>query len=189
MHTTTHVVALLAALGCCVAANASAREQQLKKFDLLAAVRKTVAEQSRGATIRGYSSETEDGQLTYEVAMTVNGHSKDVSMLPDGTVIEIEERVALRTLPNAVRDLLIRKAANGRITEGRVLTKKGALVAYEAQVRTRKKHSEVQVGPPVAGRAPRPLNESAVTRLLAIGPTSKESQNRATRATALGTSR
>jgi hypothetical protein len=127
--------------------NAWAQEQHVKRSDLPAAVQKTVAEQSHGAIIRGYTSEMEGGQQEYEVEMTVHGRSRDVSMAPDGSVLEVEDQVTLRSLPATVRDSLVKKAGKGRITKVESLTKQGTLVAYEAQVRTGKKHSEVQVGP------------------------------------------
>ncbi|HEX4560748.1 MAG TPA: hypothetical protein VH113_02855 [Gemmatimonadales bacterium] len=129
----------LALLG---ATGAPAQEKRLKKSDLPAPVLKTADDQSKGATVRGYSSEVEDGQLQYEVAMTVNGHSRDVSIAADGSVLEVEEEVALSALPAAVREGLQKKAGAGKIMKVESLTKHGTLVAYEAQVR-----SEVQVGP------------------------------------------
>lgn len=138
---------MLAALTVCITANASAQERKLTKADLPAAVQKAVAAQSKGATVRGYSRETDGGQVTYEAEMTVHGHSKDVSFAPDGTVLEIEEQVALASLPAQVRDSLVKKAGKRLITKVESLTKKGALVAYEAQVRIGKRHSEIQVGP------------------------------------------
>jgi hypothetical protein len=114
---------------------------------LPAAVQRTVDEQSRGATIRGYGSETEDGKLQYEVEMTVNGHSRDVLIAPDGTLLEIEEQVTIDSLPAAVREGLKQQAGAGSITNVESITKHGTLVAYEAHVRTGTKRSEVQVGP------------------------------------------
>lgn len=140
------IVSILA-LACSLVVTASAQEKTLKKSDLPAAVQKAVDEQSKGATIRGYSSETEGGQLQYEVEMTVHGHSKDVTIAPDGKVLEIEEQVVLDSLPAAVRDALRKKAGAGTITKVESLTKHGTLVAYEAKVHTGDKHSEVQVGP------------------------------------------
>ena len=130
-----------------VANSAAAQDKQLKKSDLPAAVQKTADEQSAGATVRGYASEVEDGKLQYEVQLTVNGHSRDVSIAPDGKLLEIEEQVALDALPAPVREGLQKKAGAGKITKVESLTKHGALVAYEAQVLTGTKRSEVQVGP------------------------------------------
>lgn len=146
MRTTRWAVVGLIAL-CAVSTSAAAQDKRLKKSDLPAAVQKAADEQSRGATVRGYSSETENGQLEYEVAMTVNGRGRDVSFAPNGSVLEIEQEVVLDSLPAAVRAELVQKAGTGKITKVESLTKHGTLVAYEAQVRTGAKRSEVQVGP------------------------------------------
>ena len=126
---------------------AQAKEKSLKKSDLPSAVQKTADEQSKGAAVHGYSSEVEDGKLEYEVEMTINGHSRDVSIAPDGRVLEIEEAVSMSDLPAAVRDGLTANAGSGSVTKVESVTKDGKLVAYEAQIRTGAKHSEIQVGP------------------------------------------
>jgi uncharacterized membrane protein YkoI len=110
-------------------------------------VEKTVAAQEAGATIRGFSVEKEKGQTFYEAEMTVNGHSKDVLIAADGTIVEIEEQVMLDALPAEVKAGLQAKAGAGKILKVESLTKKGKLVAYEAKVEMNGKKSEVQVGP------------------------------------------
>ena len=143
----TNYLVALAVGGLLLAGSASAQEKKIKRSDLPPAVEKTVAAQSAGATIRGFSTEKEKGQTLYEVEMTVNGHSKDISMAPDGSIVEIEEQVALDSLSPEVKAGLQAKAGKGKILKVESLTKKGKLVAYEAQVDTNGKKSEVQVGP------------------------------------------
>ena len=128
-------------------ASAQDQEKKLKRSDLPPAVEKAVVEQSQGATIRGFSQEQEKGQTFYEAELMVNGHSKDVLMDVAGTVVEVEEQVPTESLSPAVRDGLQGKAGNGQLVKVESLTKKGKLVAYEAQVLTNGKKSEVQVGP------------------------------------------
>jgi hypothetical protein len=79
--------------------------------------------------------------------LTVNGHSKDVLMDVGGAVVEVEEQIPTESLSPAVRTGLEFKAGNGKLVKVETLTKKGKLVAYEAQVLTKGKKSEVQVGP------------------------------------------
>lgn len=129
------------------ATDVKAQEKHLKRSDLPPAVQETADAQSAGATVRGYSSEMEGGKVEYEVQLTVNGHSKDVSIAPDGSILEIEEQVVLNSLPAAVREGLLKGAGAGTIGRVESLTKHGTLVAYEAQVHTGTKRSEVQVGP------------------------------------------
>jgi hypothetical protein len=130
-----------------LAGGASAQEKKIKRSDLPPAVEKTVAAQSAGATIRGFSTEKENGQTLYEAELTVNGHSKDISMTADGAIVEIEEQVSLDSLPVEVKAGLHAKAGNGKILKVESLTKKDKLVAYEAKVETNGKRTEVQVGP------------------------------------------
>jgi hypothetical protein len=143
---TNHLAALLAG-GLLLAGTAFAQEKKIKRSDLPPAVEKTVAVQSAGATIRGFSTEKEKGQTLYEVEMTVNGHSKDILMASDGSIVEIEEQVALDSLSPEVKAGLQAKAGKGKILKVESLTKKDKLVAYEAKVDTNGKKSEVQVGP------------------------------------------
>jgi hypothetical protein len=143
---TKHMVAF-AAGAFLVAGIASAQEKKIKRSDLPPAVEKTVAAQSQGATIRGFSTEKEKGQTLYEVEMTVNGHSKDISMAPDGSIVEVEEQVVLDSFSPEVKTGLQAKAGKGKILKVESITKKGKLVAYEAKVDTDGKKSEVQVGP------------------------------------------
>jgi hypothetical protein len=137
----------VAASGLLLAGSASAQEKKIKRSELPPAVEKTVAAQSQGATIRGFSTEKEKGQTLYEAEMTVNGHSKDISMTADGSIVEIEEQVALDSLSPEVQAGLQAKAGKGKILKVESLTKKDKLVAYEAKVDTNGKKSEVQVGP------------------------------------------
>lgn len=136
-----------AACGLLLAGVAFAQEKKIKRSDLPPAVEKTVAAQSGGATIKGFSTEKEKGETFYEAEMMVNGHSKDVLIAADGTVVEVEEQVAMDSLSAEVKAGLQAKAGAGKILKVESLTKKGKLVAYEAQVETNGKKSEVQVGP------------------------------------------
>jgi uncharacterized membrane protein YkoI len=125
----------------------SSAEKRIKKSELPAPVRATADAQSAGATVRGYAQDTEDGKVEYEVQLLVDGHTKDVTMDTQGNVIEVEEQVVLDSLPARVRNGLNARAGKGRITKVESLTKHGSIVAYEAQVMTGGKHSEIQVGP------------------------------------------
>jgi uncharacterized membrane protein YkoI len=124
-----------------------AQEKKIPRTDLPPAVEKTVAAHSQGATIKGFSTEKENGQTYYEAEMAVSGHTKDFLIDPAGTVVEVEEQVALDSVPSAVKDGLQAKAGKGKILKVESLTKHDKLVAYEAKVQTDGKKSEIQVGP------------------------------------------
>jgi Putative beta-lactamase-inhibitor-like, PepSY-like len=124
-----------------------AQEKKIKREQLPPAVERTVARESQGATINGFSTEIEKGKRLYEVELTVNGQGKDISMDRNGNIVEVEEEVSMDSLPASVQDALKRAAGKGTIGKIESLTKKGKLVAYEAHVTTGGKRSEIQVGP------------------------------------------
>lgn len=123
------------------------QEKKIQRSDLPPAVEDTVAAESRGALIRGFSMENENGQTYYEAEMTMNGHGRDVLIDKSGAIVEVEEQVLFDSLPASVRDGLQAKAGKGKIVKIESITKRNLLVAYEAKVLTGTKKSEVQVGP------------------------------------------
>lgn len=136
-------LAIIAAL----AIAASAQETKIQRADLPPAVEKTVAEQSKGATVKGFSKEIEKGSTYYEAQLAVDGHSKDVLIDGTGGVVEVEEQVNFDSLPGAVKAGLQAKAGKGKIGKVESLTKHDKLVAFEAVVVNGGKKSEIQVGP------------------------------------------
>lgn len=124
-----------------------AQEKKITREQLPAAVQRTVAEQSKSATVRRFTEEVEKGQTLYEAELILNGHTKDVLMNKDGDVVEVEEEVPFVSLSDSVKQGLQAKAGKGNLGKIESLTKNGKLLAYEAKVTTGNKKSEVQVGP------------------------------------------
>jgi hypothetical protein len=121
--------------------------EQLKAENLPAAVQKTIAEQSKGSTVRGISTEREKGQALYELELTFNGRGKDLLIDKQGNIVETEEEVTLSSVPPAVKDGLMTIAGSGTIGKIESITKNGKIVAYEAIVKMGTRNHEVQVGP------------------------------------------
>jgi hypothetical protein len=150
-HSMSKIAARLAVFslitGFVVMTSAQAQEKKIKREDLPPAVEKTVTEQSHSATIKGFATEVDKGKRLYEVELTVNGHTKDISMDKAGKIVEVEEEIAMDSLSPEVKAGLTRSAGSGTITKVETLTKGSKLVAYEASVKNGTKHYEVQVGP------------------------------------------
>lgn len=123
------------------------QEKKIQRSGLPPAVENTVAAESKGAVIRGFSMEKENGQTYYEAALTVSGHSRDVLIDQSGAIVEVEEGVPFESLSASVKEGLQAKAGKGKIVKVESITKHNRLVAYEAKVLTGTKKSEVQVGP------------------------------------------
>jgi hypothetical protein len=111
----------IALTGClAVMGSAMAQEKKIKPSDLPAAVEKSVAAQSKGATISGFSEEKESGKTTYELQMTVNGRSKDLQMDESGVVIEVKEQVAAGSASDRSQDRFARQGRQGANLESRI---------------------------------------------------------------------
>ncbi len=126
---------------------AVAQEKKIDRNALPPAVQKTVQLQSKGATVKGFSTEREHGKKVYEAEMMVDGHSKDIQIAEDGTLTEVEEEVAFSALPQNVQAALTAKAGTAKIMKVESITKKDKLVAYEAATLIGAKKGEIQVGP------------------------------------------
>ena len=132
---------------CALPQLARAQESKITRAALPPAVQRTVAEQSKGATIRGFSKEVEDERTIYEMELVVAGHTKDVTMDSTGAVIEVEEQVAFDSLAPAVQQAIKAQAGTATLRIVERLTKGEKVVAYEAHVTMNGKRKEIQVGP------------------------------------------
>ncbi|MGE0884080.1 MAG: hypothetical protein AB7P14_11085 [Blastocatellales bacterium] len=122
-------------------------EKRVTMKELPPAVQATVKEQSKGAKLRGLAMETENGRTYYEAELLVKGHSKDVTIAPDGKVVTIEEQVSLSTLPTAAKTEILKWAGKGKILLVESITENNLIVAYEAHFKKAGKVSEIKVSP------------------------------------------
>ena len=104
------------------------QEKKIRRSDLPPVVEKAVAEQSKGATIRGFSQDKENGQTYYDAELMVNGHTKDVLGDANGSLVEVEEQISTESLPAAVCQRLQGKAGRGKLVKVETLTKMDQLV-------------------------------------------------------------
>lgn len=121
-----------------------AKEQKVTLQQLPAAVQAAVKEQSKGATVKGYAIETEDGKKVYEAELTVDGHAKDITFDAKGAIVSVEEETTLEKIPAPARAALEKAASNGKIVLVEVVNE-GGKTSYEAQITRGKKTSEVAV--------------------------------------------
>lgn len=124
---------------------AFAGETSVKMKDLPPAVQKAVQEQTKGAQIKGLSKEVEKGKTMYEVETTLNGKSRDLLIDAAGTLVSVEEPVAIDAIPVAAKAAIAKLAAGGKIKSVEAVTK-GQTVSYEAVISKGSKKSEVVVG-------------------------------------------
>jgi uncharacterized membrane protein YkoI len=121
-----------------------ASEKKIAMKDVPPAVQQAIKEQSGGATVRGLAKEVEKGQTLYEAELKVNGHSKDITFDDHGTIVSVEEEIALDQIPAAARTAIEKAAGTGKTSEVEKVTE-GGKTFYEAQVNKGGKKFEVKV--------------------------------------------
>ena len=83
-----------------------AAERPVQMKDLPSPVQATVKSETAGATVKGISRETEHGVTLYEVETVVNGLSRDILIDESGTVVEVEQQIAVAAAPLPVQQAL-----------------------------------------------------------------------------------
>ncbi|HVH88487.1 MAG TPA: PepSY-like domain-containing protein [Terriglobales bacterium] len=124
--------------------SAAAQEAKIKFKDLPPAVQETAKAQSQGATVRGYSKEIEKGKTEYEVQLLVDGKKRDVSIDPNGKVLETEQEVAFDSVPQKAQDA-IKQEAGGAKVEKVEAVKSDQPTVYEALIHQNGKKHEIRV--------------------------------------------
>ena len=106
-----------------------------KKIDLSKlppVVKATVESESKGATVKGVSSEKEHGKTVYELETLVNGRTRDLMIDSAGKVYVVEEQLDVDQAPAPVNAAL---EAKGKIVALESVVENGK-THYEGQVRT-----------------------------------------------------
>jgi uncharacterized membrane protein YkoI len=120
------------------------QETKVHFKDLPAAVQATAKAQSQGATVKSYSKEIEKGKTEYEVQLLADGKKRDVSIDPDGKVLETEEVIAFSSVPKEAQDA-IKHEAKGAKVEKVEMVKSDQPTVYEALIRQKGKKQEIRV--------------------------------------------
>jgi uncharacterized membrane protein YkoI len=113
-------------------ADAKDADKKVSLKNLPAAVRATVEAESKGAKVKGISSEKADGKTVYELETLVNGRIRDLMIDSAGKVYVVEEQVDADKVPAPVRQ---------------ALEQKGKIVLIESVVEAGKTTYEGQVQP------------------------------------------
>ncbi len=98
-------------------------EATLKKSDVPEAVLKAFEAAYPEAVVTKYSSEDVDGQIRYEFETEIDEIEKDYVYLADGTLLQIEEDVLVKDLPDAVILTVTELFPDGKIEDADAVTR------------------------------------------------------------------
>lgn len=126
---------------------ARAEEEKVPLDKLPKPVTAAVKAKFPDAELKSAEKEEADGKTIYEVSLKSKGSDYDVSLTPEGTIIEIEKVIAAKDLPAAVVKGLDQKYPKATIKLAEEITKDGKM-NYEVVIETAdKKKLEVVLDP------------------------------------------
>ena len=119
----------------------------LKLADLPAPVQKTVQDTLNGGEIKNINKEVEKGVTQYEVETMLKGKHRDFDVDSNGTLIDVEDEVALDSIPAAAKSAILKKVDTGKLGMVEAVSHPGKKdLLYEASYTTKDgKKSEVLV--------------------------------------------
>jgi uncharacterized membrane protein YkoI len=126
---------------------AHSAETKVKLADLPPAVQKTIKEKTQGAKLKHIVKDTSKDAPTYEAEMFVAGKEKTVTVDATGGVVEIEETVALASLPARAQGAIMKAAEGGKVLKVESVSHGGAVEIYEALIKKAGKKKEFAVDP------------------------------------------
>ena len=122
------------------------KEQQINRKGVPAAVLAAFEKAYPHAAIKGYSKETDNGQLVYEIESVEGTVTRDVTYTAEAALISVEETLDTSALPAGVQAALDQKFPGGKIRKAEKVTK-GAVVAYEFKIKHNGKTTEISFDP------------------------------------------
>jgi hypothetical protein len=122
-------------------------EEKLTLKNLPGAVQATIQRETRDSKIIGISRETDKGSTGYEIETMVKGHSRDMLIDDKGNLNEIEEEIALASLPANIQTEVKKSIGKARpVKLEAVCNGAKVLQSYAALLDKGGKRSEISLG-------------------------------------------
>jgi hypothetical protein len=122
-------------------------EEKLTLKNLPSAVQATIQRETRDSKIIGISREADNGKTLYEIETMAKGRSKDMLIDDKGNLTEIEEEIALASLPANIQTEVKKSIGKARLVKLEAVCN-GAKVqhSYAALLDKAGKRSEISMG-------------------------------------------
>ncbi|MGZ5585539.1 MAG: PepSY-like domain-containing protein [Methylobacter sp.] len=139
---------IIATLGALLAVGgpANSAEKELSKHQVPKAVIDAFEKDYPNAKASEFEKETFDGKTAYEVEYKENGKEYALLYGDDGTLLQKEEEIDGKSLPDPVVQAVKKAHPKAEIKEAEKLMKPdGTVVGYEVEIKTEGKKSELEL--------------------------------------------
>ena len=127
-------------------AGARGDEEKISLDKVPAAVLKAVKKKFPKADVKDAVKEVEDGTVTFEIGLKLDGLGIDVALKEDGTILEVEKEIAVADLPKVVVDAATARYPDGEIKKAEEIVK-DEKTTYEVTVVHEGKNRQVAIAP------------------------------------------
>jgi uncharacterized membrane protein YkoI len=132
--------------GSVAAGEKAGKEEKVSLGEVPEAARNTILHEAAGHKVREIEKETGNGRTVYEAEWKVGGKEVEVKVAADGKLLEREMDVALKDVPAAARETILKEAAGSKVAEVEKVVA-GERVTYEAEWKADGKEIEITVSP------------------------------------------
>lgn len=136
----------MAVVLCSIQTALYAGEEEIDVKDLPSAVLAAFQKAYPNAEIKGASKEDEDGRIVYEIESVDGKQKRDILYSEEGKVLEVEEQIAFKMLPDAIKKTIKDKYPEAEIEKAEKITKNGT-INYEVLVETDDETLEIVLDP------------------------------------------
>jgi uncharacterized membrane protein YkoI len=137
---------LAVSAGPAAAGEKAGKEEKVSLNEVPEAARNTILHEAAGHKVREIEKETGNGRTVYEAEWKVDGKEVEVKVAADGKLLEREMEVALKDVPAAARETILKEAAGSKVAEVEKVVA-GDRVTYEAEWKADGKEIEITVSP------------------------------------------
>jgi hypothetical protein len=145
MRIFSKLAALLIA-GTLVTITSPAQEQAIRKKDVPKPILDAFQKSYPNSTIRGYSKETEQGTVVYEIESVDGKVHRDVTYATDGSLVSVEESLTFADLPEPVRNTLAKEYPKAKVSTCEKVMK-GSMTRFEVLIARDKERYELVLNP------------------------------------------
>jgi uncharacterized membrane protein YkoI len=138
------LLGLMAVLLCSLQTALYAGEEEIDVKDLPQAVLKAFQKAYPKAEIKVASKEDEDGQIVYEIESVDGKQVRDILYSAEGAVLEVEEAILFKTLPEAVQKTINDRYPEAEVEKAEKITKDG-VTNYEVVIENDDETMEIKL--------------------------------------------
>lgn len=140
----TFIIALAIIMVAAFVGSGMAQSKEDVKSDIPVAILKAFQNEYPDAKITGFEQKTDDSVTVYEIECVVGDTEKDVILSAKGKIIQVEQEIAVSSLPESVSKAALSAFPGAEIEEAEMISR-DSIVEYEIVLKIGEKEIEALI--------------------------------------------